>query len=241
MFSNKRNIIMAGVLVLVVIIVVVMAITGAFSTEPSAPISSSSYIEVDSSVPVSSSTPNTQDAGISEIGEPQQAVDFFRLEDSRIKLPATLTYPEATDQPNTTTMLLGNQLNIGLSKNWVANLDGNRINAIHTSGPSTTISMAHVIKVLDKEVINQQLQSFLTECGVETATVSDIFMNNNVVGRIASANITMNEEAYLMDIAIWECDRFVFYMVTIYPPETEETVIALYNTFSSRERRVKIK
>ncbi|MEG2262834.1 MAG: hypothetical protein RSC43_00160 [Clostridia bacterium] len=236
---NKKPFLIAGALVVgLVVIFIAMKITG----EPYKPSGSASSVVGDDSSTVT--TPENIDddiQGLSSSLDPQETVEAFRRIDGRIQFPDSLRYPTSVDNPSATYINIGRNFRIAPSKNWITNVDGNTLNAVHTTGPSFIIKQTVVEDEISIDVVNEELSKFITSTGNEQGKANDIFNDGDVIGRLISCPITIDGDTLIMDAAIFECDREVYQLVCTYPPETEETVTALYNSLKYSDRDIVLK
>lgn len=244
---DKKSIIGIAVVVLVFLAVIIATLSGG-PWKPSE--------EVPSSTPVTSAKEEEEDDelppelpdNISEVGEGvnsvndvESTVDYFRSQKGKLTLGGSLRYPDSTIAASSTAVTLGDKFKINVTKNWIINLDGNVINAVHTTGPSCTIMQTKLADKYFTDVVDQQLSNFLADNGIAQGVVTDIFYNDKVVGRMASSDFQIVGEDYILDAGIFLLDKEVYQLVCVYPPETEETVTSFYNSVMYGTKAVVLK
>ena len=179
--------------------------------------------------------------GVNSVSNVEETVDYFRSQKGKLTLGGSLRYPDSTIAASSTAVTLGDKFKINVTKNWIINLDGNTINAVHTTGPSCTIMQTKLADKYFTDVVDQQLSTFLADNGIEQGTVTDIFYNDKVVGRMASSSFLIEGEDYILDAGIFLLDKEVYQLVCVYPPETEETVTSFYNSVMYGTKAVVLK
>lgn len=179
--------------------------------------------------------------GVNSVNDVEATVDYFRSQKGKLTLGGSLRYPDSTIAASSTAVTLGNKFKINVTKNWIINLDGNTINAVHTTGPSCTIMQTKLADKYFTDVVDQQLSRFLEDNGIEQGTVTDIFYNDKVIGRMASSSFLIEGEDYILDAGIFLLDKEVYQLVCVYPPETEETVTSFYNSVMYGTKAVVLK
>lgn len=182
-----------------------------------------------------------QGAGITEVQGVTETVDFFRNQKGKLQLGGELHYPDSTLSAGASYVGIGDKFTVGLTKNWLVNLDSNTLNAVHTTGPSICIMQTALYDKFFTDVVDQQLSDYLSANGIEQGTVTDIFYNDKVVGRMSSAPITIDDENYILDAGIFLLSKEVYQLVSVYPVETEETVINFYNSIKYSNKAVVLK
>ncbi len=179
--------------------------------------------------------------GIHEVNDVEDTVDFFRGQKGKLAFAGSLRYPDSLTSAGNSQIHIGKKFAMDVTKNWIVNLDGNTVNAVHTTGPSCTIMQTKLADKFFTDTVDKQLSVFLKDNGVDQGTVTDVFYNDKVVGRMASANLILKDEDYIMDAGIFLLDKEVYQLVCIYPPETEETVISFYNAVTYGGKPVVLK
>ncbi len=238
--DKKTKIIILIVCGVLVLLGIAFALSGGKPYTPStAQSDSGSMVPADSGPKVPDNI--TQSAeGKTEMLDPKPTADGFRKEKGKIVMPTTLTYPASLETSAASKIMLGKKFNVTLTKNWLANIDGNTLSAVHTTGPSILITQTKLADKYFLDVVDTTLSDFLTASGCEKGYVGDIFYMDKVNGRRATSSILVGEETYVLDISIFLCDKELYQVVVIYPPETEETISALYNSIYYGEKNIKM-
>ncbi len=242
---DKKSIIGIAVVVLVLIGVIVASVSGGpwkpgeDNTQPTS--SSQGEAEDNEQKPHRPDNISETSGGIHEVNDVEETVDYFRTQKGKLSLAGSLRYPDSLTSAGSTQIGIGKKFLIDVTKNWIVNLDGNTVNAVHTTGPSCTIMQTRLADKFFTDVVDQQLSAFLKDNGIDQGTVTDVFYNDKVVGRMSSASVVINNEDYIMDAGIFLLDKEVYQLVCVYPPETEETVISFYSSISYGTKPVIIK
>lgn len=233
---NKKLYIPLGIISLIMVIGIAGMLLEKKPDAPSAPVSSEAASSMPTDTPFSE-----QSTGVSSLADTRDSIEFFRKTNGKVILPAELKYPDSAENPSSSYVAIGKRFKMSFTKNWITNIDGNTITAVHTTGPSLVLKQTALADKYSIDVVNTKLSEFVSACGNSTAVANDIFYSGKVIGRLASSTVIIDGDEYIMDAAIFLCEKEVYQLVCVYPPETEETVIALYNGISFSDRNLTLK
>lgn len=239
---DKKSIIGLSVVGVVMLLVIAGSLLGGpyspSQTSPSSSISQAQEVEPEPQKPQNITE---QGAGITEVQGVTNTVDYFRTQKGKLQLNGELHYPDSTLSAGSSYVGIGDKFTVGLTKNWLVNLDSNTLNAVHTTGPSICIMQTSLYDKFFTDVVDEQLSEYLDANGIEQGTVTDVFYNDKVVGRLTSAPISIDGENYILDAGIFLLSKEVYQLVSVYPVETEETVINFYNSIRYSNKAVVLK
>lgn len=163
----------------------------------------------------------------------------WNLSNSSIKLPALVELNGAQPLAPQTSIYLGKALKIIPNHNWLMNIDSNKLNCTHINGASLSIVMQGLIEVPSTELLDTTLSSILEESGSAEGYVSDIFLGDKKIGRIANTIVEIETKSYIWDVAIFINEKQLFTLTALYPDTDDEIVKSLYSSISIKEKTVK--
>lgn len=231
---------------LVILVIVVIGLTGSLITgafnDPGDVISekpdetSSSEIEFLPDDPMIGNV-----TGSNSVIVPDSAKDVFRQNYDKLNMPGVLKYPATEPLASQSYVSMGDDFKIGITKNWLANIDANDVSLIHTSGPSISIQQSKLTDDFTVSQVNNALREFLDACEIKEAFANDIFLKDKVIGRLCSALYEVDGESHILDCAIFLCDKEVYTMISLYTSDNEEFVTALYRAITYKGNPVQFK
>lgn len=239
---NLKVVLAIVVLIVIVVLVIIGTLQGPYVPGSQATTSTStSTSESISEVKTLPENVTQESVGVSEVMEPTENIEYFRQQTGMLALQGELRYPDSTISAGASKVYIGSKFNVSTTKNWLINLDGNTLNAVHSTGPSVCIMQTALFDKFFTNVVDEQLSAFLSANGIEQGTVTDIFYNGKVVGRMASSPTVIDGEDYILDAGIFLLSKEVYQIVSVYPPETEETVTNFYNSINYSSKAVVLK
>ena len=119
-------------------------------------------------------------------------VPVFKKIAGSLILPNKLQIPGATDDINNSYMMVGSMYKFFPSNNWIAKMDGASLKLAHPSNIGGTIKAVGATTDIYEEDMKPIVQSFFTNYPKTTISYRKIFMDDYVVGMMASAPITVD-------------------------------------------------
>lgn len=125
----------------------------------------------------------------------------FETIEGKIKFPNKLTIDETQNDANTSYIQVGSTFKYKPSDNWVVRMKGSTMELNHSARIWGNIkSVTYDGERLDEAVMKAKLQGFFNKFPKTTIEYRKIYMEENVVGMLAKANITVDKKPHVVNV-----------------------------------------
>jgi hypothetical protein len=124
----------------------------------------------------------------------------FETIDGKIQFPNKLVLPNSKDDVNNSNVMVGSKFKFTPSNNWHINMNGSVMEVNHPAKIWGTIKAITVKEVVPEANMKSILQGFFNGFPATTITYRKVFMDDRVMGMIASATITVDKKPYVVNI-----------------------------------------
>ncbi|GHU74128.1 hypothetical protein FACS1894188_01450 [Clostridia bacterium] len=110
-----------------------------------------------------------------------------------------LTFPEAfvieglTKTPNTTRVIIGENVSVSPSENWAMSLNAGTVNLSHSAGINGVIKTARTSETLKAPAYNAAFDNFFKQFPSAEISYTDVFISDTARGRMAVARYLLDD------------------------------------------------
>jgi hypothetical protein len=146
--------------------------------------------ELQSEIEDSSGVKEDNGVGIEELDLENKADDFTQL-GSKLKFDTTLKYTDAYQAPNTSKVMLSDDVSIDPSNNWVIEMDGTSTKYNHPMGIVGNITIESIDETVDDIFLESEiLQPFLDTLNIKSNYTYKIYVGSTWSGMCNTALVT---------------------------------------------------
>jgi hypothetical protein len=135
---------------------------------------------------------------ISELIDGTGRTSFMLGEDGELFFPKELFLEGVTAIPNTTRIILGDDVSIVPAGNWVTNIQGTTVHYSHSNGVRGVTRIGSSETNADYETMVGSLEHFFEDFPTATIVYSDIFISGTLRGIQARATTFVEEEPHVV-------------------------------------------
>jgi hypothetical protein len=137
---------------------------------------------------------------VRQIGDGTSRTQFVTGTDESAEGAGKITFPKAfeieglTKSPNTTRIIIGDNVSLSTSENWLVTLGAGTVNLSHTEGIEGVLRIARTSEPLKTAKYDEALKEFFAPFPTAEIVYSDVFVGDSSRGRMAEASYILDEK-----------------------------------------------